>query len=122
MLIKVNAHYEKFDIYCGRYRKDEKWNLEASRLGNPYKHLDERGRSAIEQFRFYLWEKIRARDTAIIDALIEIIEFNKVHGDCRLACWCAPRPCHVDVIIAALQSEAVTFILSEEIYKRGINL
>lgn len=121
MLIKVNAHYQDFDIYCGRHMP--KRGLKGSPLGNPYPVNSFNGKAVIELYRFWLWDRLRLRDDPpVIDELITIIGFNQVHGDCRLACWCAPRPCHVDVIIRALQTEAVTLILSEEIYKRGVKL
>lgn len=115
MLIKVNAHYQDFDIYCGRPMP--KRGLNGSPLGNPFK-----GDGAIEQYRLWLWDRLKRRDLAVIDELISIIGFNHVHSECRLACWCAPRPCHVDVIIKALQTGAVNTILDEEIYKRGIKI
>lgn len=119
MLIKVNAHYQDFDIYCGRAMP--KRGLKGSPLGNPFKDPWD-GRGPIERYRLWLWDKLKRRDRVVVDELITVIGFNQVHGECRLACWCAPRPCHVDVIIKALQTEAVTLILDEEILKRGVKL
>lgn len=102
--------YDKTNKIPGRIAPPETGRIQATAQG------------PIERYRLWLWEKLKRRDQAVIEELITIVGFNQVHGDCRLACWCAPRPCHVDVIIKALQTEAVTFILSEEIYKRGIKL
>lgn len=71
-------------IYCGR----------GTPLGNPFT-VAEHGGEALEMYRRWLWQKIKARDPKVVGALDEIKPTS------LLACSCKPRPCHVDVIISA---------------------
>ena len=66
----------------------------ATRWGNPYV-VDQHGSRAevIAKYRVWLWREIRAGRIGP-DALAAL------HGK-RLACWCAPKPCHGDVLAAA---------------------
>lgn len=50
---------------------------------------------SIECYRKWLWGKIQGVDQAILGALRELRE-----GD-LLGCFCAPRACHLDVVIRA---------------------
>lgn len=71
-----------------------------SRWGNPYR-LEEYGRErAIELYREVtlawhpeLIEQLRARVLAVRLAGLEPM----------LACWCAPEPCHGDVLVDAIE-------------------
>ena len=63
-------------------------------LGNPYR-AQEHGEAALEKYRRWLWDRIRAGDRAVLRTLREIQE------DTHLVCSCAPRPCHADVIVRA---------------------
>jgi len=90
---KVSATSD--DIYIGR----------GSPLGNPYSHLyskvgaikvDTR-EEAIACYKEWLREKIFKQDTKVINAINAII--NKVEkGNVNLTCFCAPKPCHGEVI------------------------
>jgi len=71
--------------------------LARSPLANPFKVRDFGGQrgATLGDYRRWLWERIRAGDTAVIEALRTIDE------DTVLVCWCAPGPCHGDVVRAA---------------------
>lgn len=81
----VHCRREKYDIYIGR---PSKW-------GNPYSHLPQSRAEyrvatrmeAIERFRDYVLS-----DATLLAALGELK--GKVLG-----CWCAPLPCHGDVLV-----------------------
>lgn len=89
----VNRHYQEFDVYIGR----------GSIWGNPYSHMpgtkalykvntrDE----AIDLYRSYLWQRIR-EGTITKEMLIAL-------DSKRLGCYCAPKRCHGDVIIKAIE-------------------
>lgn len=89
---------EPFDVYVGRPTK----------FGNPFSHradtlaqfvvgsVDE----AVEKYRGWLWSEIRA-------GRITVEELAEMAGK-RLACWCAPGPCHAEVLVlAAFWAEGV---------------
>jgi hypothetical protein len=63
-------------------------------LGNPYRR-SEHGDAAIDLYRDWLREKVRRRDPAVMEQL------RKIRENTALACSCAPRICHADVILEA---------------------
>ena len=77
----VNLHYEECDVRIDR----------RTRWGNPFRMRRESDRAeVIVRYREHLEAEITAgRITA--DGLVEL------HGK-RLGCWCAPKPCHGDVL------------------------
>jgi len=81
--------------YIGRANRHA--GVAQSPLANPFKVSDFGGRrgSTLGHYPRWLWGRIRAGDTAVIDALRAIDE-NTV-----LVCWCAPSPCHGEVVRAA---------------------
>lgn len=83
----VNRHYQEYDVYIGR----------GTLLGNPFKVVDGlcSREEAIELFRRYLWRKIK-NGTITLDYL------RSLDGK-RLACSCAPKACHGDVIVKAIK-------------------
>lgn len=65
-------------------------------LGNPYiMHGEHERNMVIEQFRKWLWDRIRCETPHVMAALRAIKE------DSILGCWCIPKRCHCEVIIAA---------------------
>jgi hypothetical protein len=76
----VNKHRDEYDIYIGR----------GSIWGNPFRLADTRDDVArarvIEQYEQYLLQQ-----PALMARLPEL------RGK-RLACFCAPKPCHGDVL------------------------
>jgi hypothetical protein len=87
-------------LYIGR--ANHYAGLPESPLANPYKARDY-GRggtlppgSTLGHYRRWLWQQIQAGDPAVLAALRAIDEQTV------LVCWCAPNPCHGDVIKAAI--------------------
>jgi hypothetical protein len=89
-------------VYCGRAA----YGYRRSPLANPYKvGIDGTVEGCITLYRGWLWERVDAGDRAILDALGALTE------DSVLGCWCAPKPCHCDVIAevwAALHAGAAS--------------
>jgi hypothetical protein len=79
----VNRRYQEFDIYIGR----------PTRWGNPFS--DGTREENIAKYRVYLWKCIQAGEVTIADLMF-------LRGK-RLGCWCAPLPCHGDVLVKAIQ-------------------
>lgn len=76
----LNKHYAPVgvdDVYIGR---PSKW-------GNPYViGPDGNRQQVIEKYEAHLY------DSGLIDDILELRGKN-------LVCWCAPRPCHGDVLL-----------------------
>lgn len=68
-------------------------------LGNPFKLGHESDRNAvIEGYEAWLKQRIAARDKAVCDGLNRLYRIARDEGELELVCWCAPKPCHADVI------------------------
>lgn len=81
-----NIRRETFDVYVGRTGLGF-----TSEFGNPYRlYKDGTREEIIEKFRTYFYKKINADE-----------EFRKkvleLQGK-KLGCWCAPHPCHADIV------------------------
>ena len=87
----LNREFPKW-LYVGR--KVGVW--EQSPLANPFKLRQ--GATAgdrkvvIEKYRRWLWNKIQVGDPAVLSGLREI------NRKTVLVCWCAPDPCHAEVV------------------------
>jgi len=75
-----------------------------SPLSNPYRMRDESQRGVvIAKYRKWLWAKIVARDPKVTEELWRLLDLAKRPEGVTLLCWCAPKPCHGDVIASALR-------------------
>ena len=90
----VNMYKEPYDIYIGRARKNEPYNLWC----NPFKIDESKGETrdiVIERFRLYLWEQIKTNSITIKD-------LKELEGK-TLGCFCKPKTCHGDIIARAVE-------------------
>ena len=104
-LIAVNGYKDGFIgeniIYLGRY--NDKLDLKASPLANPFKMgIDGTRDEIINKYRKWLFDKIKKKDSNVMGALnmLKLAVLKKMHK--KLACYCKPEPCHVDVVIKAV--------------------
>jgi hypothetical protein len=104
-LIAVNGYKDGFIgeniIYLGRH--NEKLDLKASPLANPFKMgIDGTRDEIINKYRKWLFDKIKKKDSNVMGALnmLKLAVLKKMHK--KLACYCNPEPCHVDVVIKAV--------------------
>lgn len=82
----VNKYKEPFDIYIGR----------GSKWGNPYKLSSEDKRDeVVKLYRKHLWKQIKTGKITKEDLL-------ELDGK-TLGCFCKPKKCHGDVIVAAVK-------------------
>lgn len=81
--------------YIGRGNRHA--GMVQSPLANPFKVSDFGGRRGVTlpYYRRWLWDRIKADDTAVIEALRAIDKTS------ILVCWCAPSPCHGKVVKVA---------------------
>lgn len=83
------------DVYIGRPMPRQR--LKGSRWANPYRvTLDQSRETAIRLYRLYLEGRP--------DLLAAIPELRGK----RLACWCAPDPCHGDVLAELADAGAIS--------------
>ncbi len=88
---------EKFGdnwIYVGR--RNDAYGFSHSALANPFVG-DPRGKgilvdNPLESFRVHLWQKIKAKDRAVLEAM------ERIGPDTGIVCWCEPRPCHARIV------------------------
>jgi len=75
-----------------------------SPLGNPFPLQGEGSRQAvIGQFRGWLWEQLRKQPRGpAAQELVRLTDRHLAGEDLALACWCAPKACHGDVIAKAI--------------------
>ena len=86
--------------YIGRPMK----NRAGSPLANPYRLKDESQRdTVIANYRKWLWAKIKSQDPEVVAELHRLLDLARRPEGVCLLCWCAPKPCHGDVIKAALE-------------------
>ena len=96
----VHCKRAEYDIYIGR-GVDPRTG-EPGRWGNPFSHRPSGALGvtrvasrdeAIERYRRWLWERIKAGE-------VDLAALASLHGK-ALGCWCAPQPCHGEVLEAA---------------------
>lgn len=83
----INRHHHRDglpdgSIYIGR----------GTPLGNPYT-VELYGYGALDRYRTWLFERVRAGDRAVL------AELGRIGGSAHLVCSCAPRPCHGDIVV-----------------------
>ncbi len=91
----LNRSFGNSWLYIGRANPGAQ--LEASPLANPYRPRDfggERG-TTLSHYRRWLWQQIQAGNQEVLRALAAV---NK---ETVLVCYCAPGPCHGDVVRVA---------------------
>jgi hypothetical protein len=82
----VNVKYDTFDVYIGR--RNAHYRFYSSRWANPYII----GPGCTREHALELYEKhLRNNPSDLFEPLDEL------RGK-RLGCWCAPLPCHGDLL------------------------
>lgn len=90
----VHNQRDEFDVYIGREVAD--FGLPASKWGNPFVMADESDAErdrALAEYRAWIVEQ-----PELMAALDEL------RGK-RLACWCAPKPCHGNVLVELVEAQ-----------------
>ena len=59
--------------------------------------------SIIEDYRAWLWKQIKDENPAVMGELMMLLKMWREEGSLTLVCFCAPSPCHGDVIASALR-------------------
>jgi hypothetical protein len=85
------------EIYIGRGNRHN--HLPTSALANPW-HIgvDGNRKEVIVKYRAWLLRQISEGRENVIDELRRLAGLASMVAEVKLACWCAPQPCHGDVI------------------------
>jgi hypothetical protein len=87
-------------VYIGR--ANPRHGFSGSPLCNPFHLLTESDRpKVIQDFKENLWSNIQMK-TPMYYELLRLKELYLEQGILRLACWCAPKACHGDVVKSAI--------------------
>jgi alkylated DNA repair dioxygenase AlkB len=89
--IENKRTYRGSGVYIGR----------PSLLGNPYSVREYGRQEAISLYRRWLWDRILEQGVVYAE-LKRLAELAK-RGDLTLICWCAPEPCHGEVVRKAIE-------------------
>ncbi len=109
--IENKRTYRGAGVYIGR----------PSLLGNPYRASVYGRQKAIMLYRRWLWGRINERGE-VYDELKRLAELAK-QGDLTLICWCAPEPCHGDIVkrsIEWLNSEEGAAFINPRVNETGL--
>jgi hypothetical protein len=88
-------------VYIGRGNA----RLPRSPLHNPYPLPNEAQREAcIARYLLYLRRELKAENAAINAELDRLVALAS-EGPIKLVCYCAPRPCHGDIIKEMIEDE-----------------
>ena len=75
-----------------------------SPLGNPFRPSEQGVGETLNKYEVWLKDRIAVWDTKVTDELRRLEEIAK-EGDLVLVCFCAPNPCHADVIKRAIEEK-----------------
>lgn len=89
--VVVHRQHDDFDVYIGRAVPES--GILGSKWGNPFVMRDD---TDAERTR-----AITAYRRWVVDQPDLIGSLEELRGK-RLGCWCAPKPCHGDVLIELL--------------------
>lgn len=73
-------------------------------LGNPFpigQGPNSTRANVIGRYRRHLWEKFKANDPEVMSELLRLGQLSAEGKNVALVCWCAPLPCHAEVIARA---------------------
>lgn len=92
-------------IYVGR----AVGSLPGSPLANPYRvGRDGTRAEVVQKYRRWLWSEIKAyladpaQPSPAVSELLRLVDLRLAGESFDLVCWCAPEPCHAEVIEAAI--------------------
>lgn len=95
--IENKKTYRGKGIYIGREMPGQPGSV----LGNPFKiGRDGTREEALVKYRRWLWEQINLKNEVYLE--LRRIAQLAAHGDIVLLCWCAPNPCHADIVKRAV--------------------
>jgi hypothetical protein len=102
IVVNIKSKAEAFRVYVGRSGIKADAGMPA--LANPFRiGVDGDRNTVIEKYRAWLWRSIQRPDSPQLEALVELLSIARDQQIVELACHCAPRRCHAEVIAACLK-------------------
>jgi hypothetical protein len=99
-IINVRRGLQPGAVYVGRRTPQ----FPGSPLGNPFRLEYDIDRDVvIAQYARWLDQRLQAPESLQSQELDRLVELARA-GDLVLACWCAPKACHADVIKARIEA------------------
>lgn len=92
----VNLKNSSYDVYIGRENKT--YNLPHSKWANPYNLKDYSLEDSLKLYEEYI------RTSNLYNSLDEL-------KDQTLGCWCKPKKCHGDVLIALYNEKLLNYLI-----------
>lgn len=101
-MLVVHCMRDDYDVYIGRGKDPH--TREWGEWGNPFSHRDSASamvtkansvEEAIERYKQDLWRRLR-------DGRLSVEKLAALNGK-TLGCWCAPGPCHGEVLVAGAE-------------------
>lgn len=93
---KVKNEKRDYIVYCGR----------GSALGNPFPITESRSREdVINMYRVHFNKLLKDMDKGALAQLDLCRQKIDTYGIVELECYCAPKPCHCDIIKEFLEKE-----------------
>jgi hypothetical protein len=101
-MLVVHCMRDDYDVYIGRGKDPH--TREWGEWGNPFSHRESASamvtkansvEEAIERYKADLWKRLR-------DGRLTVEKLAALKGK-TLGCWCAPGPCHGEVLVAAAE-------------------
>jgi hypothetical protein len=101
-MLVVHCMRDDYDVYIGRGKDPH--TREWGEWGNPFSHRQSASATvtkansveeAIERYKADLWKRLR-------DGRLSVEKLATLRGK-TLGCWCAPGPCHGEVLVAAAE-------------------
>lgn len=94
--------------WIGEYVGRSSYGLIGSVLGNPFKvksHTRDEHERVVGLYRKWLWDRIKGTDelSTRVQRELQRLKSLALADDLKLECWCAPLPCHADVIKSCLE-------------------
>jgi hypothetical protein len=101
-MLVVHCMRDDYDVYIGRGKdpNSQAWG----EWGNPFSHRDSGSamvtkansvEEAIERYKADLWQRLKS-------GKLSVEKLAALKGK-TLGCWCAPSPCHGEVLVAAAE-------------------
>ena len=110
--MKGTAMLHKIDVANKKFGGQGEYIGRPSALGNPFTSKThgqgqrvQSVQESIDLFEQWLEEKIQAKDKDVLAELTRLFKHAQ-HKPLTLVCWCAPGPCHGDVIKRVLERTA----------------
>jgi len=87
----------------GEYIGRKCYDYDESPLANPFRESVYGREKCISMYRRWLWGKITSGDEEVTTELARLFQLSLQPEGVKLVCWCAPLPCHGDVIKSCLE-------------------